>query len=406
MKKEQRKELEPKIQMHIDAQERNYFKDEHERRYKVERRSRILVILAVLTVAVFFLTIVLPNGLDSNNVHLSLAWWVDTLRGNFEDLARFLGPEKAEYMSVIIYRFIVVGLVGAALAISGTVFQGSMKNGLASPTTLGVQSGGVAGGSIYVLFFMTESTGLITSAEITQQKAAMNLFERYAPSFFILAGCFIAVIFVLTVARIAGRGKVSSIALILTGMIFGSVVSGITGLVQYWLMLFDSYGERTYQLRFMMMGTFSRIVTLEEMLLVCVPVAAGLILLLGLSPRLNLLVFGEEDARAMGIRVEFTRNLMVAICTIITAIVISFCGSIGFVGFFIPHLARRITGPDFRWLMPASAMTGAIFLMIIYYIATCVNYADNINFMTSLIGGIAVLIMLIRYRRKSNADWA
>lgn len=406
MKKEQKKALEPKIQMQINAQERNYFKDEHDRRYKTERRSRILVILTVLAVAVYFLVVILPNGLDSNNVYLSLAWWVDTLKGNFEDLSRLFGGGQPVYMQMVTCRYVVVALVGAALAVSGTVFQGSMKNGLASPTTLGVQSGGVAGGSIYVLFFMTETTGIISYSEIHEQRAAMTIFERYAESFFILIGCFVAVVFVLTIARIAGRGKVSTIALILTGMIFGSVVSGITGLVQYWLLLFDPYGNRTYELRFMMMGTFSRTYTFEHMMLVGVPIAVGLVILMCLRTRLNLLVFGEEDARAMGIRVEFTRNLMVAIVTIMTAIVISFCGMIGFVGFFIPHLARRVTGPDFRWLMPASALIGAIFMMVIYYIASCVNYADNINFMTSLIGGIAVLILLVRYRRKSHADWA
>ena len=309
-------------------------------------------------------------------------------------------------MQMITCRFVIVAMVGAALAVSGTVFQGSMRNGLASPTTLGVQSGGVVGGAIYVLCFMKEQTGIFTQADVIAQRAAMTIFERYAQSFFIMAGSFVAVIFVVSIARIAGSGKVSSIALILTGMIFGSVVGGVTGLIQYWLMLNDTYGTKTYELRYMMMGTFSRTYTVEHLLLTGVPIAIGLVVIMLFRTRLNMLVFGEEDARAMGMRVDLTRNTLVAIVTILTAIVISFCGTIGFVGFFIPHLARRVTGPDFRWLMPASALFGAIFMMVIYYIATCVNYADNINFMTSLIGGTAVLIMLIYYRRKSHADWA
>ena len=120
---------------------------------------------------------------------------------------------------------------------------------------------------------------------------------------------------------------------------------------------------------------------------------------------LNVLVFGEDEARTMGLRVDLTRNLMVGVCTVLTAFMIAFCGTIGFIGFIVPHMARRITGPDFRWLLPASAMTGAITMMIVYYVATAVNYAENINFMTSLIGGPAFLIVMLRSRRRNNAGW-
>ena len=406
MKKDRKQALEPKIQLHIREEERNVFADEHKLRWHMDHRTSKMWALACGVVFVYLIVIFLPGGLDSNNVNLSIAWWAETLRGNVEDFSRILSGENPDYMDLVVCRFAAVALVGAALASSGAVYQGALRNGLASPTTLGVQTGGVLGGTVYVLFFMPAAVTGMHYSEIIEQRQAMNILQRYEEAFFIIGGALLAVCFVVTIARIAGRGKISSLALILTGMMFSGTVGGAIGLVRYWLMLTDTYGERTYELRFMMMGTFSRVYTPEHLLLVGAPIAIGLVVIMLLRNRLNLLVFGEDEARIMGLRVDLTRNLMVTVVTVLTAVVIAFCGMIGFIGFIVPHMARRITGPDFRWLLPGSAMLGAITMLVIYYVATAVNYADNINFMTSLIGGTGFLIMMIKARRQSNADWA
>lgn len=406
MKKKQKQALEPKIQLHIKEEERNLFRDEHKRRYRMDHRSMNMCVLAVLTVIVFVAVLFLPNGMDSNNLHISIAWWGDILQRNITDFTRLISGENAEYMDILVCRFTVIALVGATLASSGAVYQGSLKNGLASPTTLGVQTGAVLGGTIYVLFLMPELEGIVQTSDLSERLDALSVFHRYEQSLFMIAGSLLAVAFVVTVARIAGRGKVSGLALILTGMMFSGTAGGIIGLVNYKLMLTETYGTKTYVLRYLMMGTFSNILTFEHLLLVGIPVTTGLIVVMLLRSRLNLLVFGEDEARVMGLRVDMTRNILVGTVTVMTAVVISFCGMIGFIGFIVPHMARRLTGPDFRWLLPASAMTGAIAMMVIYYVATVVNYSDNINFMTSLIGGTAFLIVMIRSRRRSNADWA
>ena len=406
MKKDRKQALEPKIQLHIREEERNVFADEHKLRWHMDHRTSKMWALACGVVFVYLIVIFLPGGLDSNNVNLSIAWWAETLRGNVEDFSRILSGENPDYMDLVVCRFAAVALVGAALASSGAVYQGALRNGLASPTTLGVQTGGVLRGTVYVLFFMPAAVTGMHYSEIIEQRQAMNILQRYEEAFFIIGGALLAVCFVVTIARIAGRGKISSLALILTGMMFSGTVGGAIGLVRYWLMLTDTYGERTYELRFMMMGTFSRVYTPEHLLLVGAPIAIGLVVIMLLRNRLNLLVFGEDEARIMGLRVDLTRNLMVTVVTVLTAVVIAFCGMIGFIGFIVPHMARRITGPDFRWLLPGSAMLGAITMLVIYYVATAVNYADNINFMTSLIGGTGFLIMMIKARRQSNADWA
>ena len=401
MTKKQKEALEPKIQLHIKEEEKNLFQEEHKRRYRMDHRSLNMCALAAGSFLVYLLVIFLPNGLDSNNINLSLAWWVKVLRGNVEDLSLWMSGGQPVYMHMIVCRFAAVALVGAVLACSGAVYQGSMQNGLASPSTLGVQTGGVLGGTIYVIFFMKETEGIVSYSEIHEQRMAMNILQRYAESFFVIIGALLMVIFVVSIARVAGRGSISPVALILTGMITSSTIGGAIGLIRYWLMLTDTYGAKTYELRYMMMGTFSRVFAPEHLALLGIPLVIGLVVILLLSSKLNLLAFGEDEARTMGLRVDLTRNLMVGTVTVMTAFVIAFCGMIGFIGFIVPHMARRIIGPDFRWLVPASALTGAITMMIIYYIATAVNYADNINFMTSLVGGTAFLIVMIRSRRKS-----
>lgn len=395
-----------KIRINIREEEKNTFQKTHGRMQRMEKRSRNIIFLAVAVVAVYFIVILIPTGLDYNNTNASFAWWNTMFMRHVRDLAAFLSGDQAEFMNMVTARYIMAALAGAVLAISGTVFQGALRNSLASPTTLGVQSGGVMGGTIYVMFFMPLTDAVIHGSDAAEAFRNLTVFERYEESIFILAGSLIAVLFVTGVSKIAGKGKISTITLVLTGMIFGAAASGITGLVRYWMLLYDTFGDRTYELRFMMMGTFSRVLNYEQVLYFGIPAAVGIFVVMMLRNRLNMIVFGEDEARTMGVRVDLTRNILIVVVTIMVAFVISLCGMIGFIGFIVPHIVRRITGPDYRWLLPGSALFGAIILMVIYCIGSVFNYADNVNVLTSFIGGIIFLIMLIVYRRRSDSDWA
>ncbi|MBC6679394.1 FecCD family ABC transporter permease [Zhenpiania hominis] len=404
--KKQQNPSESKIQMKITEADRNIFRDEQKRRFQMEKRKRTQVILLICLLVAFVLAVMLPNGVLANNINLSPAWYVNQTKANIEELGNWLGGDTHSWMKYIVYRYLIVALVGAALAVSGTVYQGSFRNALASPTTLGVQTGGVLGGSIYILFFMKEGPAITTYLEVHEQLQQMNLLERYAQSFFILAGCLGTVALIVSLSKLAGRGKLSSLALILCGSVFSSVIGGVLELVQYYMLLRHTDDTKTTALRYMMMGTFDNTFTLEHLAMVGIPILAGITAMMVLRGKLNLLVFGEDEARSMGMRVEFTRNLMVGIVTALTAIVISFCGMIGFVGFIVPHMTRRITGSDFRYLMPASALMGALCMTIVYHVAGIVGYTSNINVMTSVVGGAIFLAMLIRFRSGRNADWA
>ena len=114
----------------------------------------------------------------------------------------------------------------------------------------------------------------------------------------------------------------------------------------------------------------------------------------------------------MGLSPERTRWLMVGICTFITAIIISFCGNIAFVGFSVPLIVRRYVGPDFNYLIPASAVAGTAFLLLTQMITNLdifamfgLNFPTSVSMLTSLIGAIVFAVVTLSQRGSRNVDW-
>ena len=108
----------------------------------------------------------------------------------------------------------------------------------------------------------------------------------------------------------------------------------------------------------------------------------------------------------MGMNVRRFRLLIFVLCVIPSAVILSFCGQISFVGLVIPHFARQMTGSDHRRMLPACALLGAASMVLVYTAALCTGYTTSINLITSLVGGALFLVFLLKYRRARNADWA
>jgi iron complex transport system permease protein len=219
--------------------------------------------------------------------------------------------------NVRIPRILAAILVGAALAVSGTAYQGIFKNPLVSPDILGATAGAGFGAALAIIL-------------------SLNTFGIQLFSFFFS---------LLTVAltyMISSRFKKSdtSLILILTGMLAGTLFSSATSLLKY---VADPY-EKLPTITVWLMGSLARI-QMQDIKSILIPFVIGIVPLLLLRWRLNAVAFGDEEAQALGVETTQLRVVIIVSSTILTASVVSIGGIIGWVGLLVPHIARFIVGP-------------------------------------------------------------
>jgi len=234
-------------------------------------------------------------------------------------------------------RVLAALLVGAALAAAGTAYQGMFRNPLVSPDILGVSTGAALGAVL----------GIFLSLNI------------YWVQMFAFAGGLFAVGLVYGVgSRLRGHDPL--LALVLTGVVIGTLLGSAIALVKY---LADPYNQLP-AITFWLLGSLASISPKD--LAVAAPLA-----LLGLAPmlllrwRMNLLALPDDEARALGVDTRRLRTLVVACATLMTASVVAVSGIIGWVGLLIPHAARLLVGPDFGRLLPLAMLMGAGFLLAV-----------------------------------------
>lgn len=292
----------------------------------------------------------------------------------------------------VYYILLMVALTGAALAACGTVFQGAFKNVLAGPSTMGVMSGCSMGCMIYMLCFYEANA------------VAVTFIQQYQMELLILAGGFGGVLLILMVSTFVGRGKVSSSTMVISGTVFSGVISNIMLLAQYWIIANDPSDPRVEDLKELMMGHFDNWPPLSTVIMMAVPILLCLFILIFTSGKLNVLSFGEEEAETMGLNVRRYRLLMIVIGTVLTAVVVAFCGRIGFIGFMVPLIMRRFIGPDLKKLLPVSILGGAILLTVIYDIARLTGFEATISILTGPIGCCVMVVALFRKGGSHRAD--
>lgn len=364
---------------------------------KHEKKVPFVLLLLLIWVGLFFSSLFFT--VSYRQFDFSIAWvlkYVTLNMGNFYHFV--MGNGAADGMDARFYQYLVIALAGAALAACGVIFQGAFKNLLAGPSSMGVMAGGTLGCTIYLCFF-SASTGeavVYDAAERAEAYMESGILHRYAPQLSVLLGCLGGVLFVMAVATMAGRGgKLSSSAMVVSGSVFSAIVGNITMLAQYWMLLQDPEDTRVEAIRNMMMGNFNLVGRPEVLAMMGIPIGCCLICLIALRGRLNLLSFGDEEAASMGLNAPLYRNLVVAIGTILTASVVAFCGHVGFLGFMVPLIGRKIAGPDLRQLIPVSLPLGAILLTIIFDVSYFIGLSDSLNVVTSAIGCVVMAIILV-----------
>ncbi len=400
-------ENKPKILMKMDD-EINIFREETEERYLVKSDNKKLINLAILLVILIIATVFLRYDFMHNTV--TLARYLNSVSTRFEAFGRFIAGQKSvENINYSLYSSVIVVLVGAALGVCGTVYQGIFKNPMASPSMLGVQSGGMIGMVLFVLIafeYPRQSSEFYSYKEYMSILDNMSFYEMYIQQIWTLVGCLLGSTLVISISMRAGRSKMSSVVMILAGSIFSSFANTFVNLAHYYFVMHDATTERIDVMMSVSMGSFSNLYSFNHLIMIGIPIIICIAIIFLHSNQLNLMTFGEEEARTLGLNVNRFRRIMFFVCTALCSVIISFCGQIGFVGLIVPHLARWVAGSNFRILLPCSALLGGITMILVYAAALCTGYTSSINIFTSIIGGIIFLVFILKYRRNRNADWS
>jgi iron complex transport system permease protein len=272
-------------------------------------------------------------------------------------------------------RVILAALVGAALALAGATYQGLFRNPLADPYLIGVAQGAALGAVIGFLM------------PVSVVGAGIGIVPMLA-----FIGALLSVLVVYFLARVGRIVPVTT--LILAGVALGALLGAI---VAY---LAITSGQFLHGIMFWLAGSFS-LSQWSEVKIVMPIIGVGAVVIILLSRMLNIMQLDEEQAQQLGINVERLKIILLAAATMVTAAAVSFVGIIGFVGIITPHAVRLIWGPDYRFLIPLSLLSGAIFLIMADVLARTVVAPSEvpIGIITALCGAPFFLYLL---RRRSK----
>lgn len=282
-----------------------------------------------------------------------------------------LGDGSASKMHDIIVwrirlpRLLLAAMTGMAMAVSGTVYQGCFRNPLVEPYILGVSSGASCGAALAIVF-----PAIFPNGQLSAFLAGMA-----------------AVLISFFLAR--NRGETPPVTLVLSGIITGSLFSAGLGIMKY---LASDVELR--EITFWMMGGFYYANWHDA------AVTAGTVLpclgaLAALAWKLNLLSLGDEEARSLGIHPDRLRIIFIILATLAASVCVSAAGIIAWVGLMMPHAARMMFGPDNRWVVPCSALLGALYMLLCDTLARTLTGTEiPIGIITSIVGAPYLLWLL------------
>ncbi len=332
----------------------------------LRRVIRICALLSLVLVAVLGLSLV------TGSVQIGMWRGIKGILNLWQAGTDRLTPrEMTIIFSLRLPRVIFAGIIGASLALVGTVFQALLRNPLADPYVLGI-SGGSAVGAII---------GIVIGAPALTGGAAVMAFGGAMAAIFLVFG-------------IAGKEQtLPTQTLLLAGVIVNAFFSAL-------IMFLVSLSSRNelHNVLFWLMGDLS-LASRGEIWLAGVSLAAISAFIYRDSKALNLLVMGEETALQLGINVEKTKKRLFFAASLLTAVAVSASGIIGFVGLLVPHMMRLLFGADHRLLLPVTALFGASFLVAADSVARTITAPTElpVGVITALCGA-PFFIYLLRKR--------
>ena len=279
-------------------------------------------------------------------------------------------PDAAENVifQIRLPRVLAAAVIGAALSLAGVSYQGMFQNPMVSPDILGASSGAGFGAALAILLG-AGYMGISVSAFALGLAAVMLAYG------------------ISRVSRIN-----ATLAMILAGMMIGSLFTSCTSFVK----LVADTEQTLPAITYWLMGSLVSIKP-QDVAFVIFPMIAGSVPLFLLKWRMNLLTVGEEEAQAMGINTSALRFIVIVCATLLTASSVAISGMIGWVGLVIPHFCRMIFGYDYRKIIPASALFGASFLMVVDNIARLATTAEiPLGILTSFVGAPIFVYLILK----------
>ncbi len=323
-----------------------------------------LTILLLLLIAMIFVSFLLGRfPVSPSDILAACAGWMGFV------------PETRSASHVVMElrlpRIIGAVAVGAALSVSGAAYQVIFRNPMVSPGILGVSAGAAFGAAVAILW-------------------SVPVFFIHTMTFF--GGlCAVAITYVIG-AKLCRSGN-TMLAIILSGIIVSMLFTSLLSMIKYVADPYDKLPVIVYWL----MGSLASI-SLDSLFFPLLFMGAAFVPLFLLRWRINLLSFGDEEAQTLGIPVERLRLIVILCATLMTTAAVSLSGIIGLVGLIVPHLVRFVVGPDFRFLLPGSALMGGLFLLASDNLArTLWTMEIPLGILTSLCGVPFFLYLLIKY---------
>lgn len=267
-------------------------------------------------------------------------------------------------------RVIAAIIIGAALAVSGAAYQSVFKNPLVAPDMLGVSSGACVGAALAILAG-TPQIGIQIGA---------------------FAGGILAVSCAVLIPRIIGKNTI--VMLVLSGIIVGGMTSSLLGIIKY---LADA-DTQLPAITYWQMGSLVSVVW-DNIFYNGIPIIIGIIFILLIRWRMNILTLSEEETHMLGKNSNWLRYAIIICATILTACSVCISGTIGWIGLVIPHFARMIVGPNNQRLLPVAIVLGSVFLLFIDTLSRASMDSEiPLSILTGLIGAPFYFYLLIKQR--------
>lgn len=359
----------------VDLSESEKLKDKNTEKYLKEIKEndkKSMVAGAIVTILLIFTILISFNvgryAVDIKNV----------VRILFKDIFHFEKTWEDVYETIVwnvrMPRIIAALLVGSSLSVAGATYQGLFKNPMVSPDILGASAGASVGACFMMLL---NQNGMI----IQLAAFAFGLF---------------AVTLTYSLSKAISKSADMVLMLVLCGLIVSTLFQAFVSIIKYVADTESQLPEITYWL----MGSIAK-VTYTDIKFFLIPFTLGVIPIMLIRWQLNVMSFGEDEAKAMGVNTRVIRLLCIVCSTLLTAGVVSIAGTVGWVGLMIPHLVRFIVGPNNGRLLPMSFLTGALFMLIVDNVCrSALAYEIPLGVLTSLLG--APFFILILYKHRGN----